>query len=85
MLLLANPHARLQIESGQIELTCFQALQQHEQLVMPDRIERMKQLVSEQREREVELQQRYRDLGQQRDDLKERLAELQQRAQPVAG
>lgn len=72
-----------QVELAQTELACFQALQEHEQLVMPDRIERMKLLVAEQREREEQLQQRYRSLGQQRDDLREQVAELQKQQQAV--
>lgn len=54
--------------------------------MMPDRIERMKLLVAEQQDREEQLQQRYKSLGQQRDDLKERLADLQkQQAVTAAG
>eukprot|EP00878_Enallax_costatus_P014008 GHUV01014649.1.p1 GENE.GHUV01014649.1~~GHUV01014649.1.p1 ORF type:complete len:761 (+),score=332.12 GHUV01014649.1:659-2941(+) len=74
-----------QVESAEIELACFQALQQHEQLVMPDRIERMKLLVQGQHDREVQLQQRFRSLGQQRDDSKEQLAQLQQQLAVTVG
>lgn len=75
----------LQVESAQIELTCFQALQQHEKLVMPDRIERMNLLVQGQHDRELQLQQWFRSLGQQRDDLKESLAQLQQQQAVTVG
>jgi hypothetical protein len=67
-----------QVHDAQIELTAFQALQQQEQLTAPDRIERLKLLLQGQRDREVALQQQFRQLGQQRDDLQEQLQSLQQ-------
>ncbi|WIA33069.1 hypothetical protein OEZ86_006225 [Tetradesmus obliquus] len=67
-----------QVHDAQIELTAFQALQQQEQLVAPDRIERLKLLLQGQRDREVALQQQFRQLGQQRDDLREALQAAQQ-------
>ncbi|KAF6264690.1 pre-mRNA splicing factor component-domain-containing protein [Scenedesmus sp. NREL 46B-D3] len=67
-----------QVHDAQIELTAFQALQQQEQLTAPDRIERLKLLLQGQRDREVALQQQFRQLGQQRDDLREQLQTLQQ-------
>jgi TolA-binding protein len=67
-----------QVHDAQIELTAFQALQQQEQLTAPDRIERLKLLLQGQRDREVTLQQQFRQLGQQRDDLQEQLQSLQQ-------
>lgn len=74
-----------QVADAQIELACFQALQQQEQLSAPDRIERMRLLLQGQRDREEELQQRFKQLGQQRDDLREALdAALQQQAQQAA-
>lgn len=78
----------VQVAEAQIEYTCFQALQEQEQLAAPDRIERMKLLVQGEREREAELQQRYRQLCQQRDDLREELHQVQQGKKqqlPVAG
>jgi hypothetical protein len=71
----------LQVVEAQIEQTCFQALQQQELLAAPDRIERMRLLVQGQQEREAELQQRYRQLCQQREDLREELVQLQKQQQ----
>ena len=68
----------LQVCEAQVEYTCFQALQQQEVLAAPDRIERMKLLVAGQRQREAELQQRYKQLCQQRDDMREQLAGMGQ-------
>lgn len=70
-----------QVVEAQIEQTCFQALQQQELLAAPDRIERMRLLVQGQQEREAELQQRYRQLCQQREDLREELVQLQTQQQ----
>lgn len=67
----------LQVTEAQIEYTCFQALQQQELLAAPDRIERMRLLLQGQHERETELQQRYKQLCQQREDLREELTQLQ--------
>lgn len=67
----------LQVAEAQIEQTCFQALQLQELLAAPDRIERMRLLVQGQQAREAELQQRYRQLCQQREDLREELVQLQ--------
>lgn len=67
----------LQVAEAQIEQTCFQALQQQELLAAPDRIERMRLLLQGQQVREAELQQRYRQLCQQREDLREELVQLQ--------
>jgi len=73
-----------QVAEAQIEYNCFQALQQQELLAAPDRIERMRLLVKGQRQREAELQQRYKQLCQQREDMREELAQLQQQ-QPGQG
>jgi pre-mRNA-splicing factor CDC5/CEF1 len=70
-----------QVSEAQVEYTCFQALQQQELLAAPDRIERMRLLVQGQREREAELQQRYKQMCQQREDLREELQQLQQAQQ----
>lgn len=67
-----------QVAEAQIEYNCFQALQQQELLAAPDRIERMRLLVKGQRQREAELQQRYKQLCQQREDMREELAQQQQ-------
>lgn len=74
----------LQVAEAQIEYNCFQALQQQEVLAAPDRIERMKLLVEGQQQREAELQQRYRQLCQQRDDMREQLAAAVQQQQQGA-
>jgi hypothetical protein len=62
-----------QVADAQIELTCFQALQQQELVCTPDRIERMRLLLQGQVEREEALQQRYKAACAQRDDLREAL------------
>lgn len=71
----------LQVHDGQIELACFQALQQQERLAAPDRVERLKLLLQGQQDREDALQQQYRQLCQQRDDLREKLEQVQQQTQ----
>ncbi|KAF8067237.1 CDC5 [Scenedesmus sp. PABB004] len=68
--------AEEQVTSAQIELTCFQALHEQEQRAVPDRIERLSLLLAAQHEREDALQQRYRSLCQQCDDLRDTLAAL---------
>lgn len=73
------------MSEAQVEYTCFQALQQQELLAAPDRIERMRLLLQGQRERETELQQRYKQLCQQRDDMQGQLVQLQQQPAGVAG
>jgi hypothetical protein len=66
-----------QVSDAAVELSCFQALQQQEQLSAPDRIERMRDLLQAQREREAALQQRFKALSEQRDDMREALAAAQ--------
>lgn len=61
------------LADAQIELACFRALQARELRAAPDRAAAARALVASQREREAELQARFRALTQRRDDLLEAL------------
>ena len=57
------------LQGALIELKCFEALQEREQRVAPERIEKILELVGEQRKREVDLQERFKALTRERNDL----------------
>ena len=57
------------LQGALIELRCFEALQEREQRVAPERIERILELVSDQRKREQDLQVRYKALTREKDEL----------------
>lgn len=57
------------LQGALIELKCFEALQEREQRVAPERIEKVLDLVSEQRKREQDLQGRYKALLREKDEL----------------
>jgi hypothetical protein len=56
-----------------VELECYKTLQEQEQRAAPQRIEAVRELLDRQRQREGQLQERYRALQLQRDDLVEAL------------
>ncbi len=56
-----------------VELACFRALAEAERRSAPERMEALMAAVDRQREREGELQQRYKLLSRERDDLREAL------------
>ncbi|GAX75409.1 hypothetical protein CEUSTIGMA_g2853.t1 [Chlamydomonas eustigma] len=58
-----------QLQSATIELTCFKTLKERELRAAPDRIEAMLDLVQEQRQREVDLQEKYKILSRERYQL----------------
>lgn len=76
------------LSDAQVELACFKALQEREQRAAPERAEALKALLAAQRERELEVQQRFKALKSERDDLLEELRAgargQQQRRQAVA-
>ncbi|KAI8463793.1 MAG: hypothetical protein J3K34DRAFT_135029 [Monoraphidium minutum] len=61
------------LADARAELACFSALQARELRAAPDRAAAGRALVAAQREREAELQARYRELGARRDELLEAL------------
>lgn len=65
-----------QIEQTHLELKTFQALQEHEALAIPKRVEALTEDVNRQVEREKSLQKRYRELVQQKELLQEALLDL---------
>jgi pre-mRNA-splicing factor CDC5/CEF1 len=58
-----------QLEAAHIELTCFRALKQRELRAAPDRIEKALELLGEQKQREGDLQERYKALTRERADI----------------
>ena len=87
---LASRHEKLRgeveeaweaLRSAQIELACFQALHEAEQRAAPDRIEGLQELVGAQARRERDLQEKYKLLGRERDDLLRARQKQQQEAQ----
>lgn len=65
-----------QIEQTHLELKTFQALQEHEALAIPKRVEALTEDVNRQVEREKTLQKRYDDLLQQKELLEEALRDV---------
>uniref|UniRef100_A0A2R5LNQ6 Putative mrna splicing protein cdc5 myb superfamily n=1 Tax=Ornithodoros turicata TaxID=34597 RepID=A0A2R5LNQ6_9ACAR len=65
-----------QIEQTHLELKTFEALQDHEALAIPKRVEALTEDVNRQVEREKSLQKRYRDLLQQKELLQEAMIDL---------
>lgn len=66
-----------QIEQTHLELKTFQALQEHESLAIPKRVEALTEDVNRQVEREKALQKRYNDLLQQKELVEEALVDVQ--------
>jgi pre-mRNA-splicing factor CDC5/CEF1 len=62
-----------QIEQTYVEMKTFENLREHEISAVPKRIESLTEDVLRQTERERELQRRFADLQQQKDDLSELL------------
>lgn len=65
-----------QIEQTHLELKTFRALQEHESLAIPKRVEALTEDVNRQVEREKALQKRYDDLLQQRELIEEALLDI---------
>ncbi|KAL4447677.1 hypothetical protein ABPG75_004896 [Micractinium tetrahymenae] len=61
------------LRAAATELECFRALHENEQRSAPDRIEALQALVAAQAAREKELQERYKELSHERDDLRRTL------------
>ncbi|CAN7995786.1 unnamed protein product [Ixodes hexagonus] len=66
-----------QIEQTHLELKTFQALQEHESLAIPKRVEALTEDVNRQVEREKALQKRYNELLQQKELVEEALVDVQ--------
>ena len=58
-----------QLQDSGTEQLCFRALQQRELLAAGERLEGMRALLEQQRQREAALQERYKQLVGERDDL----------------
>lgn len=58
-----------QLQSTQMELECFQSLKERELRAAPDRIEKAQELVLQQRQREIDLQARYKALSLEREEV----------------
>ncbi|XP_050026260.1 cell division cycle 5-like protein [Dermacentor andersoni] len=65
-----------QIEQTHLELKTFRALQEHESLAIPKRVEALTEDVNRQVEREKALQKRYDDLLQQKELIEEALLDI---------
>uniref|UniRef100_A0A224Z5D5 Pre-mRNA-splicing factor CDC5/CEF1 n=1 Tax=Rhipicephalus zambeziensis TaxID=60191 RepID=A0A224Z5D5_9ACAR len=65
-----------QIEQTHLELKTFRALQEHESLAIPKRVEALTEDVNRQVEREKALQKRYDDLLQQKELVEEALLDI---------
>ena len=65
--------ATKEVVAAGIELQCFQALHEQEQRAAPDRMEALQVLVATQAQREVALQQRFREAALKRDVALERI------------
>mmetsp|Transcript_23430 Transcript_23430/g.51433 ORF Transcript_23430/g.51433 Transcript_23430/m.51433 type:complete len:829 (+) Transcript_23430:239-2725(+) len=58
-----------QLQTAQMELACFQALKERELRTAPERLEKAQELVQKQQERERDLQDRYKALTRERDEV----------------
>lgn len=76
-----RPRAARQVADAHIELVCFQALAEQEARAAPDRLERLKALLSGQQEREEVLQAQYKAAVARRDELREQAAAAKQQKQ----
>ena len=60
-----------QVQNAGVELACFKALREGEQRAGPERLERVRELLGSQQEREKELQLLFKSLTRERNDLRE--------------